>query len=516
EFAQGQKGLAQSQVLLTEPPINVTIDSDEQLDDTLLIYYSCAPGWHTTIRHFRSGVFDNECFDQRAAVLKRYLDRIHAPYKIVKQPEQFAHELQSGKYAQYWLLGAIERLHPITRRELTELTYSGDNLLIDSGMNSWSNQDLYSLAGATPKGKLLLNTNILTLVDRFITPTDDITITNTALNVINQSRAGHASVNNWAQQLAPINADKTEIWATVNAHAKRISYWKPNKERSQDQNYPAMLSQRYGNGMPVATGFDVIGSLDLATSANLSPYPDSTSQTNAQELHWDNVLTQLLKTRRQTPKLDYVPNQVVRLPINLENTGGKPRNLLVEVDIPSGSQWLGYKGGIDDVTKGDDKVNYQITVKAGQSIHDVLTIRLPIDAGTHPIRVSVSDITKGSNNAVLLDQFESRYLVRNIESRIELLRSTMDNLQLQKQHHSLSKKAGNQINLIDKYYKKGIGRLSVYEAARLGNTLSLLQKENDSKELEQLRYESDELLRALQINWYVYRGGYVPHISIYH
>lgn len=507
-FAQGQKGLAQSQVVLSEPPISVTIDDEQQLDDTLLVYYSCAPGWHTAIHNFSLGVFENECFDQRASVLARYLDRIHVPYKLVKRPELFAHEMQSGKYAQYWLLGAIEQLRPHTRKELTELAHSGDNLLIDSGMNSWLNQNLYPLAGATHKGRLLLNTDMLTLVDQFVVNPDDIQVANTALNITNRSRAGHPFVGSWAQWLAPIDPNKTEIWATINGQPKRVTRWAQRREHDQD--YPAILSQRYGNGKPVATSFDVIGSLDLATSAHLPPYPDSKSNTNAQELHWDTILTQLLQPRRQSPKLDYVPQEVVRTPIQFANTGSKDRKVFVKVDLPSGSQWLGYNGGTDNITKNDDTVNYQITVKAGQTINDVLSLRLPTTSGTHPLRVTVSDVTSGTQNAPELEQMQMRYLVRDIDARVHLINNTIQSWNVLGTNGFHKLNAKTKIGLIHTHRKTGVRQLAVYEAANLATVISLMQEKDNSKELEQLRYEIDELLRALQIDWYMDRDGYIP------
>ncbi|MGP5064559.1 carboxypeptidase regulatory-like domain-containing protein [Psychrobacter celer] len=507
-FAQGQKGLAQSQVILSEPPISVTIDDEQQLDDTLLVYYSCAPGWHTAINNFSLGVFENECFDQRAAVLERYLDRINVPYKLVKRPEQFAHEMQSGIYAQYWLLGAIEQLRPHTRKELTELTYSGDNLLIDSGMNSWLNQNLYPLAGATHEGRLLLNNDMLALVDQFVIPSNDPQIANASLNITNRSRAGNPFVASWVQWLAPIDLNKTEIWATIKGQPKRVTEWAQRREHDKD--YPAILSQRYGNGKPVATSFDVISSLDLATSANLLPYPDSTSNTNAQELHWDNILTQTLLSRRQNPKLDYVPSEVVRTPIKLANTGSKERKIFVKVDLPSGSQWLGYNGGTDNVTKNDDTINYQITVKAGQTINDVLTLRLPAASGTHPLRVTVSDVTSGAQNAPELEQIQVRYLVRDIDARINLINNTIQSWNVLETNGFHKLNAKTKMSLIYTHRKTGVRQLAVYEAANLATVISIMQEKDNSKELEQLRYEIDELLRALQIDWYMERDGYIP------
>lgn len=508
EFAQGQKGLAQSQVLLTEPPINVTIGDNDNIDNTLLVYYNCVPGWNVYSYKFSHGNHKQDCFEQRASVLERYLKRIDVPYKLVSRPEKFANEMQSGKYAQYWLLGAVKPLHPYTRRELVELAYSGDNLLIDSAMNGSVDQKFYSLAGVKRRGALRLNSDTLAFSDQFVTaPTDDM-IANTALRMTGRPKAHHGS---WAQHLTLIDPNKAEVWATVSNDYSGGHNKKGHKRHYQSTDYPAIVGQRYGNGTPIATNFDVIGSLDLATSAEISPYPNSNSTTNAQELHWDNVLTQLLNSRRQIVKTDYVPNEVVRLPVDIENTSNKDRHILVKVDLPAGSQWLGYNGGMDDVVKDNDTVNYQITVTAGQSIHDVLTIRLPQNSGTHPVRLTVSDVTNGSNNSVLLEEFETRYLVRDIESRIQILHDTIHQWSLWSRNGKLKIHAKAQLGLVYKHHKIGLHHLAVYEAARLGETLSRLQEDDTSSELEQLRYELDELLRALQIELYLSRNQYDPH-----
>lgn len=508
EFAQGQKGLAQSQVLLTEPPINVTIGDNDNIDNTLLVYYNCVPGWNVYSYKFSHGNHKQDCFEQRASVLERYLKRLDVPYKLVSRPEKFANEMQSGKYTQYWLLGAVKPLHSYTRRELVELAYSGDNLLIDSAMNGSVDQNLYSLAGVKRRGALRLNSDTLAFSDQFVTaPTDDM-IANTALRMTGRPKAHHGS---WAQHLTLIDPNKAEVWATVSNDYSGGHNKKGNKHHYQSTDYPAIVGQRYGNGTPIATNFDVIGSLDLATSAEISPYPNSNSTTNAQELHWDNVLTQLLNSRRQIVKTDYVPNEVVRLPVDIENTSNKDRHILVKVDLPAGSQWLGYNGGMDDLVKDSDTVNYQITVTAGQSIHDVLTIRLPQNSGTHPVRLTVSDVTNGSNNSVLLEEFETRYLVRDIESRIQILHDTIHQWSLWSRNGKLKIHAKAQLGLVYKHHKIGLHHLAVYEAARLGETLSRLQEDDTSSELEQLRYELDELLRALQIELYLSRNQYDPH-----
>lgn len=121
-----------------------------------------------------------------------------------------------------------------------------------------------------------------------------------------------------------------------------------------------------------------------------------------------------------------MPGEVIRLPVEFTNTGSSDRRVLVTVELPSGSQWLGYNGGVDNVVKADQTINYQLTIKPDQSIKDVLSVRLPRLAGTHPIRLSILDTTDGSSKGVAVEEYEARYLVRDIDSRIELIQNRID------------------------------------------------------------------------------------------
>lgn len=508
-FGQGQKGLAQSQVLLTEPSINVTIDSDEQLSDTLLVYYNCAPGWQDNNQTLKYGGhygnYKDSCFDQHAGILRPYLDRINIPYKLVEHPDQFANEMQSGKYAQYWLLGSTKPLNYHNQQELIELVHSGDNLLIDSSVNGSTNQELYSLAGVKSQGILSIGSNMLALIDQFITPPSDNVIANANLSVTTQYK-NKPNNSHWVQRLFLIDPNKAQVWATVSSQYSGSNNNHGNFNQYQSTDYPAIVGQRYGNGMPIATSFDVITSLDLATSAKITPYPDSQSSVNAQELHWDSILKKILSSRRQTVKADYVPHEVIRLPIGFENTSSTDKRILISVDMPTGSQWLGYKGGVDGVIKEDKSVNYQITLKADQAISDVITIRLPSTAGAHPVRLTVSDVTNGSTNARVIEQFESRYLVRDIEGRLDLIQEYINHWRTNTKNKEGNANIETKLKIIKMHRNNNNHRLVIQEVAGLGDTLSRLQIRDNSPELRQLRFELDELLRGLQIEWYLARS----------
>ncbi|WP_227429393.1 carboxypeptidase regulatory-like domain-containing protein [Psychrobacter sp. I-STPA6b] len=506
-FAGKQKGLAQTTVTLLEPPVTVQINEQEQISDSLLVYYSCAEGWHTYVQNFSFGIFEHGCFDQRANLLQRYLDRIQVPYKLVKRPENFANEMQSGKYGQYWLLGSIEQLRPHTKKEITELAFSGDNVVVDSGLNSWLNQDLYLLAGVKHKGRVLPNHADLTVDTNKLTPPDDPIIANTPLKADGRKQMGSPYHSMWVQWLEPTDPNKTQVWATMNGQRRRLTNIAQHQEAYKD--YPAITTQRYGNGMPVALSFDLVGSLYWATHANnLSPYNNNA---NVQELRWDNTLKQLLTDKRQVAKADYVPQEVVRIPIRLHNQGQANKRIQVDINLPTGSQWLGYKGGTDDTLAGDDTVHYQVTLKPQQQLNDVITVRLPKASGTHAIRITVLDINNQSNqqSGHILAQKESRYLVRGIDSRIQLLQQHIQPWRVFGIDGYLALNAKTQINLINTHYHNGAKQLTVYEAARLGNTLSSMQSLPD-RDIQAIRLEVDELLRALQIDWYIERDGYIP------
>lgn len=487
-FNGEKKAIAQTQIKLIEAPITAIFTNKDNQKDTLLVYYSCENGWYTSLSNSGAGNFNYPCFDERANIIRSYLDRLQVNYKLVKHPWEFRHELQSGIYGNYWILGAVENLSPHTYKELVERVHTGDNLLFDAGMHSWLNHDLFKLAGVTYQGRAVITQSQMTPNTQYLPTTNDKNIDTALLNTQMQIK-GQPLHSNWALTLKP-NSSATQVWAIFGNNQQFLN------QPVTHQRFNAITTAPYGKGYPMVMSFDLIRSLDLARTSQLPIYQNNA---NISQLRWDSILSQLLKDRRVKARGEYVPREPVKIPITLNNGSSTPKQITVEVSLPNGADWLGSTGGI---TKNTTQ-HYQITLKPKQSINEVLTVRLPEQAGTHAIKIKISEGNK------VINQLESRYLVRDIASRIKLLKQHIDPWRVVGTNGTLALGAKTQIGLIQTHLNTKVDELAVYEAANLATTLSKMQ-ETPTHQSTMLRYEADELLKALQIKWYLSRNGNKP------
>lgn len=242
--------------------------------------------------------------------------------------------------------------------------------------------------------------------------------------------------------------------------------------------------------------------------------PTSTnSRPNLSEQRWDAALTQLLKPRAIKPS-NYLPLEPVRIPVVINNQGSQQKTATVTIEMPQGSMWLDDKGGTSladavelQPTHIQGTHSYQVTLAAKTQHSDLLTLRLPKAAGTHGVRITVT--TDNNGNSKTLDQKELRYVVRGVNERIKLLKSTISGWSVFGKNGFQVLNLKTQLGLIQSHYHNGNLELAVYEAARMGTTFSEMQA-TDDRDINALRLEGDELLRALQMQWYQSRNNTAP------
>lgn len=500
QFGTTQKSLATTSFTLSMPAVKATLASVPKAD-TLLVYYACEDGWYTSLNNSGGGNFDYPCFNEREATIRSYLDRMGVNYKLVKTPWDFRQELQSGVYGQYWLLGAIENLSPHLYNEVVEMTHAGQNILFDSGTHSWLNQDLYKLANVKYNGRLLLETGEITPNPTYFPMIADSQIASSKLSTLTKI-AGQPFNSNWAILLEP-KSSGTQSLATFSGAAKQVGG--VNQSAYPNQTYNAMTAATYGNGVPVVVTFDLISSLDFAKKSALPPYQNNA---NVMQLRWDSILEQLLRSRTIKPRSEYVPNEPVRIPLNVVNEASLDRKIQVDIKLPAGSTWLGYQGGVKIVPTAELEQHYQVTLKPKQSLQDVLAIRLPQASGTHSVQITVNDITN-PNQPRKLEQFEPRFLVRDINSRMALLKQAIDPWKATGVNGVQVMNAKVKLSLIQTHLNTGVDELAVYELGNLAHILSDMQT-TPEQNAPAVRYETDELLKALQIKWYLARQGKPP------
>lgn len=523
------KGIATTEITLKEPPVEISINQVDAITEPLLVYYSCTSGWNTFAQNWSLGKFNYPCFDSRAGYMKDYLNRIGVPYKMVKTPWAFRHELQSGKFRQVWLLGAIEKLTPHTFKELRETAYMGDNVLVDSGMRSWLNHHLYHFAGVNYRGRLQLalpkhGGGKLSLAPPLFTAPVNPEIVDTPLRT-QTNRKGYPLNSNWAILLEPQMPDtafnKTQTSASFNGAQKLDLFleWLESTRKGHEDNYynqqlrayPAIVSSSFGNGEPVALAFDLINGLTLATSTgeNAPDLPAKPAQ-----LRWDGVLTQLLQPRRKQV-LTHLPLEPVRVPVAINNKSSKAKEFVISIDLPAGAVWLDNQGGVqiaDAVIPNARHIqgnhSYSVTVPAKTTVTQLPTFRLPNLAGAHSLTITVS-AKKQNGDLKLLAKQENRYNVMSLSDQINSLQSSINGWSIFGKDGFQVLNLKVQMGLIKSHLKSGAYELAVYEAARMSTTFSEM-KQTDTRDIHSLRIQGDELLRALQMQWYVRRNNTYP------
>lgn len=229
----------------------------------------------------------------------------------------------------------------------------------------------------------------------------------------------------------------------------------------------------YGRGKPVALAFDLPASLNLANGGQI---PAANSPLTLPQKRWDAALTELLAPRQSVARSSYVPNEPVHIPLTLDNQSSQPRTVQLEVELPSGAQWLGLDA-----------------------------LRLPAGSGTHVVRTSVLSIASGTIIPQALAQQENRYMVRTLDERFNLLKQSINNWNSSAGASWLELTAlKTHFLLLDQYYRLGQWELALLQAGHISDDLAAMRSTQDSK-ITANRIELDELMRGLQIRWYLQR-----------
>lgn len=521
------KTVANTTFKLTVPPLKVSFDDVQKSTKPVLVYYSCHDGWETLLSGWIVGKYDYNCFNEREGQIRSYLDRIKTPYTMVKEPWQFRDKLHSGVYGQYWLLGSVEQLTPHTFKEIRESAHLGDNLVTDNGVQSHQNSNLFELAGSRFRGRLQLSDGAVTpqaanaSMPALLSKPDKTNplyaeFADTPLQSIT-ARKGQPYSANWPLLLEPLSND-TQISATFNGSKKQGL----DVEHSDDQGakpdlyysqtfstYPAVTMAPYGRGKPVVLAFDLTASL---TTANGGKLPTADAVTTAPQKRWDYALKELLASRQSTARSSYVPNEPVQIPFTLDNQSNQERTVQIDIELPSGSLWLGRQGGTQTPAsaQAQSTISYQLKLPANRKVTELIALRLPANAGTVVVRTTVSNVTgigSVTSTTSMLAQQENRYLIRTLDERLALLKQSINNWNSNNGASGIElKKLQTNLMLVDKFYRMGQLDLALKQAGEMSDDLAAMQSSQDSR-ITANRIELDEFMRGLEIRWYLQRNG---------
>ncbi|UNW08791.1 carboxypeptidase regulatory-like domain-containing protein [Acinetobacter indicus] len=470
-----EKPLAQASFNLTQVPVEVSLPDYKNVNNQLLVYYSCEAGWHKSVLNWAFGKFNYACFSERGATLNRYLNEIKKEtginYKVTYSPLEFKKLMRSGLYNNYWVLGAVEKFAISTNDEIRELSFNGESVLFDKGILDWTNYELLNLADIRYRGHILLSKREMQSHQPVYDNTNPV-------------------VEPTGDTLAMYLGDRAKVTASYDGR-NCLGFdkdWIRNVETIVDlkfyvcnhaHKYPAVVTADYGDGKPLALSFDLLRS--LAT--------DGQSSTNKKDA-WKNLLKQSLSYQQvdATKRMSYAPQEPVHLIVKLSANANTQATVVVQ--LPANAKWLGQ----GTVTNNQVKVVTNLTQEENQNLH--LPIALPTGSGTHAIKVTVYNGT--DTTAQPIDSKEYRFLVRGVSDRLSLLDQRVR--QWSPRLADITEVAAIKTLISTGKLKQSLGLhdTAIAAFAEAGGIMDRL-KYIDAKPA---RKELDELIRTLQIQWY--------------
>lgn len=470
-----EKPLAQASFNLTQVPVEVNLPDYKNVNNQLLVYYSCEAGWHKSVLNWAFGKFNYACFSERGATLNRYLNEIKQEtginYKVTYSPIEFKKLMRSGLYNNYWVLGAVEKFAVSTNDEIRELSFNGESVLFDKGILDWTNYELLNLADIRYRGHILLSKRDMQSHQPVYDNTNPV-------------------VEPTGDTLAMYLGDRAKVTASYDGR-NCLGFdkdWIRNVETIVDlkfyicnsaHKYPAVVTADYGDGKPLALSFDLLRS--LATDGQ-----SSTNKKNA----WKSLLKQSLSYQQvdATKRMSYAPQEPVHLNVKLSANANTQATVMVQ--LPANAKWLGQ----GTVTNNQVKVVTNLTQAENQNLH--LPIALPTGSGTHAVKVTVYNGTDTSVQPI--DSKEYRFLVRGVGERVSLLDQRIR--QWSPRLADIAEVATIRTLISTAKVNQGLGLhdLAIASLAEAGGVMDRL-KYIDAKPA---RKELDELIRTLQIQWY--------------
>lgn len=508
------------------PPIEIEIDTPTtgHTSKPVLIYYGCQSHQKFWVYHWAHRRYIDPCFDQNTTYLKQHLDRIKVPYTMVKDPAEFRHQMHSGLYGQYWVLGTTTQTFTAhTFRELRETSYLGDQLLIDSGQYHHANPSLFSMAGAKYRGMLQLPDGRLTLSEAssnapptLLRRPSNPQIADIPIDTLTADPQ-HFNAANRPLHLDPISAaTQTAASFSLQQQGKTCNWlcfgWNDHI-KPWIESYPAILTAPYGRSQPIALAFDLSRSLQFVADGVVPSPITPTTAPNLKQQRWDDTLQQLLTPHASAlgnaqPRSSYVPRESVQLPIRLNNPSDQPQTVYLAIDLPIGAMWRDGQGGISSNTSPTpvSQVRYPVTIAANTAHIERLSLHLPSVTGTHALRVRV---LSAPDSTEPMAEHEQRYLVRSVEQRSSLLRTTLNGWSTQASDRIRVHNAVKYLGLAEHFWRKGENGHALFYAGLLTDELIQLSSRLQPH-VPPARIEADELLRALQIEWHTQRQGQHP------
>lgn len=353
------KQLAETAFKVVAPPLNLGVEQRWGGQSRVLVYLSCHPDWHLTCPGWHYGEHNDPCFVTRSTTLRKYLDLMGVPYQIVTEVDDFKREFRSGRYNNYWLLGAVETLPHDMIEEIREAVFRGDSLVVDGGLQRWDNHEFYPMLGIAWRGHLTFSEQKASFTPPVYGPA--------ASSYGAQSTAGKPlflQTSSAGQVTATYDANKcTKVdFADV---LFGLTWKKP-------VTYAAAITNKFGKGRTLTFAFDLVGSLPAVAATPA----------------WTEILRSSLSYTLPVDALGtaLVPGDYQRYSLVVTNQA-KAANLVATVKLPAGSVLVATQPA--STVNADGSVSFSFTLpENGQQLLDT-GFRAPLTAGTYAVNAKV-------------------------------------------------------------------------------------------------------------------------------
>jgi hypothetical protein len=318
--------------------VSCTEDEDEDDDDDDEHHDFCNDHGDDDHGHDDDGD-SNRCTVKRSQLIAKTLSALKVPYLITSNAASFQRALRSGRYNVYWISGRQDKLHGSLPDEVREAVYAGDGIIFD-GTHDQRNKSLDTVAGLVWRGK----------------------IGETGLPV---------DVN--GPLLPPARLSSTGRALKVQTSGTSVAQARFNG-RSPNADGPAIISNRYGNGLAMSWAFDLVSSIGAqnAWTANLGAGLQAVQPVQSSTLTPGAVLA--LKT--------VVGNLAKAVDVTLKTT--LPARSVVLTTQPQA-----------DWKAADSSVNWAFNLAENQVKDLLLSFQAPPVAGSFSLRTTVATV-KGS------------------------------------------------------------------------------------------------------------------------
>ena len=356
--------LASSNLVVTVPPVKLTVTQSALRQGRMLVLLTCRNGEDhyseqhgNDVRNNSRGDDDDHCNSNRVTYLNTLLASASIPHLVTSDVDDFVNAMRSGQYNVYWLAGGADKLGNDLAAELREAINRGDGLLLD-GIHDDCDNLLDEVVGLQYRGQLeAVNQPILFTM----APLTGKTLQTTGRS--NKLRIGNGTlVAKFPAGLACHDCDDDD-----------------DRHGTSKTDNTAIAGYVYGKGKGVVMAFDLIGSI----------------QNHSSDPNWITAIQLAYDFLTPEPLTGYTSGAYTAVRTSVVNTGPTV-DLNVTQKLPTGAKALSGEPTTTVSTNGL-QAQWNFNLPSGQSKDLTLYLRLPAASSAYVIDTPISSLLNGQS-----------------------------------------------------------------------------------------------------------------------